>query len=206
MMNLWYRYGTPPWIMGPRDELVKMVESGRLKPGRAIDLGCGAGDNSVYLAKHGFDVTGVDFAESAIERAKKNAEDNGVDVNFVVGDLTDLQGIEGPFDVLVDYGTYDDLNDKLRRRYLENVLPLMHRDSVFLMYCFEWNARWWEKAIGAAFGGVGGMIPPGHIDECFGPRFSIERISHWENPGGFIQATSAYLMTNRGDGLGLAAK
>jgi ubiquinone/menaquinone biosynthesis C-methylase UbiE len=59
--ELMYRYIKVPWDIGPRSELVEMVESGRIKPGRAIDLGSGTASNSLFLAEHGFDVTGVDF-------------------------------------------------------------------------------------------------------------------------------------------------
>jgi SAM-dependent methyltransferase len=58
-----------PWESGPRPELVELVESGRVRPGRAIDLGCGSGADSVFLAGNGFDVTGVDLSPVAVEKA-----------------------------------------------------------------------------------------------------------------------------------------
>jgi hypothetical protein len=73
MYNLMYRYSTPPWVLGPRAELKDAVTSGRLHPGRAIDLGCGEGDNAIYLAEHGFTMTGVDYAEAAIDKARAKA-------------------------------------------------------------------------------------------------------------------------------------
>ena len=68
--DLWYRFGTPRWVGNARSELVKMVQTGDLLPGRAIDLGCGEGDNAIFLAEHGFQVTAVDFAPSAIAKAR----------------------------------------------------------------------------------------------------------------------------------------
>jgi SAM-dependent methyltransferase len=56
--DVWYRFGTPPWVGDARSELVELVGSGVLAPGRAIDLGCGVGDNAIFLARHGFEVTG----------------------------------------------------------------------------------------------------------------------------------------------------
>src|SRR5438477_6219122 len=64
-----YRLGRAPWEIGPRHELVDLVEAGRLTPGRTLDLGCGTGTNAVYLAEHGFDVTGVDFSPVALAKA-----------------------------------------------------------------------------------------------------------------------------------------
>ena len=68
--ELWYRFGTPPWVGQARSELVQLVETGDLQPGRAIDLGCGEGDNAIFLAQHGFQVTAVDFSAAAIDKAK----------------------------------------------------------------------------------------------------------------------------------------
>ncbi len=59
----------------------------KLEPGTALDLGCGAGQNSVWLASQGWTVIGVDFARNAITQAKAAAEQAAVDVSFVVGDL-----------------------------------------------------------------------------------------------------------------------
>ena len=75
LYDLWYRFGTPPWVGHARSTLVEMVQSGDLLPGRAIDLGCGEGDIAIFLAEHGFQVTAVDFAPSAIAKAKAKASD-----------------------------------------------------------------------------------------------------------------------------------
>ena len=62
-----------PWDIGPRKELVELVDSGRLRPCKAIDLGSGTASNCVFLAQRGFDVTGVDYAAAAIELGRKRA-------------------------------------------------------------------------------------------------------------------------------------
>ncbi|MBL7201233.1 MAG: methyltransferase domain-containing protein [Anaerolineae bacterium] len=59
--ELGYRFCRMPWETGPREELVGLVDSGRIAPCRAIDLGCGTGSNSIFLAQRGFEVTGVDL-------------------------------------------------------------------------------------------------------------------------------------------------
>lgn len=60
-----------------------------LKPGRALDLGCGSGENALMLARIGWSVTGVDWAEKAIEPAKKSATDRGLTAEFVTADITE---------------------------------------------------------------------------------------------------------------------
>src|SRR5829696_7502096 len=89
--DLWYRFGTPPWVGQARSELVELVKSGVLQPSRAIDLGCGEGDNAIFLAQHGFQVTAVDFSPAAISKARAKARDAGVDVDFLIDDPPNSQ-------------------------------------------------------------------------------------------------------------------
>lgn len=63
-----YKYFKMPWDIGPRTELVELVTNGRIKPGRAIDLGSGTASNCIFLAERGFTVTGVDYAQSAVDK------------------------------------------------------------------------------------------------------------------------------------------
>jgi SAM-dependent methyltransferase len=193
--NMLYRYFRAPWDIGVRDELASLVESGRISPCRAIDLGCGTGTNAVYLAQQGFDVTGVDYAEAAIEKARARAAAAGLRVHFVVDDLTDLRHVSGGYDFLLDYGTLDDLRPGQREPYLRHMLRLTHPGSRFLLWGFEYPMRWWEKLI--PFMDV--PFYPGEIEQRFGPHFEIEKIageldySRW--PPGF----AVYLMTRKGD-------
>ena len=85
--QLGYRYFCMPWEIGPREELVRLVENRRITPCRAIDLGCGTGSNAIFLAQHGFDVTGIDYAASAIEKAKRKADAAKVKVENYTGCL-----------------------------------------------------------------------------------------------------------------------
>ena len=87
MYRLTYRLGTPRWDTGmPQPDLEQLVR--RRAPGRALDLGCGSGADAVYLAGHGWQAVGIDFAPEAIAAAKKKAEDAGVDATFVLGDAS----------------------------------------------------------------------------------------------------------------------
>jgi SAM-dependent methyltransferase len=71
--NILYRHFRAPWDIGPRKELVELVESGRLKACRVIDLGSGTANNCVFLSQRGFDVTGVDFAQAAVDLGRRLA-------------------------------------------------------------------------------------------------------------------------------------
>jgi SAM-dependent methyltransferase len=75
-----------------------------LRPGRALDLGCGSGRHAVWLAEHGWRVTAVDFAPEALRQARGRAAEVGVEVDWLEADLVEYEPREGAFDlVLVAY-------------------------------------------------------------------------------------------------------
>ena len=84
----------------PDDLLVAEIEG--LKPGRALDIGCGAGGNAVWLAEHGWQVTATDFADAAIEKGKRLATKRGVQVEFVVTEATTFQP-DGQYDLITSF-------------------------------------------------------------------------------------------------------
>jgi SAM-dependent methyltransferase len=192
--NPLYNRFRAPRDLGPRKELGELVEAGRIPPCEAIDLGCGTASYCVFLAQHGFDVTGTDYSPAAIELCRKRGAAAGVSVNWIEDDLTHLRHVQGKFDFLLDYGVYDDLIQADRRAYLRNVLPLTHSQSRFLIYVHQWTPRWWEKPFSAF-----GMRPmaPGEVQADFGPHFTIEKLAERVSPSGFIGGEAVYLMTRR---------
>jgi SAM-dependent methyltransferase len=87
------------WAVRPNRFLVAQVEA--LEPGRALDLACGEGQNGIWLAGLGWDVTGVDFSEVAIAKARARAQRDGVDAVFVCADLRDYEPGAGAFDLVL---------------------------------------------------------------------------------------------------------
>ena len=164
------------------------------RPCTAIDLGSGTASNCVFLAQHGFEVTGVDFAQAAIDLGNKRAAGRATcSVTFIRDDLTNLQNVRGPFDLLVDYGTLDDLKPPQRDRYVQNVLPLTHAGSRFLLYCFEWQPRWYERPYFSSM-----ALLPGEAERRFAPHFDIERYAAESGLKGLPRGWAVYLMTRLG--------
>ncbi len=188
-----YRFSKAPWDIGPRDELVKLVENRMIQPGRAIDLGCGTGANAIFLAQHGFEVTGVDFSQAAIEKARQKAGASSVQIHFVVDDLTNLHHVSGQFDFLLDYGVLDDLSLRQREAYVQNMLPLTRPGSLYLLWGFEYPARWWEKLIPF----YDRPFEVGEIAKRFGTYFEIEKIAGEVNWSAWPPGYAAYLMTRK---------
>lgn len=195
--DAWYRFGTPPWVIGARPELVELVTKGTLVPGRAIDLGCGEGDNAIFLARHGFTVTAIDFAPAAIAKAVRKAEAAGVEVEFLVDDLTRLRKVRGQFELLVDYGTLDDLGFRQRDEYVRQVLPLARPGSRFLLWCFEWRLRPWERLLTSILPLGDLALAPGEAVARFARHFDIERIAGAADLPSWPPGWAAYLMTRK---------
>ena len=128
-----------PWnIETPPDILVELVESGKVKPCKAIDLGCGAGNYAIYLAGKGFDVTGVDIAPTAIELAEENARKKGVRCRFIVADiLGDLHDIKETFDFAYDWEVMHHIFPGERKKYVANVNRLLNPGGKYLSVCFN---------------------------------------------------------------------
>jgi SAM-dependent methyltransferase len=182
-----------PWELGPRPELVELVGTGRLAPCRALDLGCGTGANAVFLARSGFEVTGVDFSGVALRKAAQLAASAGVTVQFVEDDLTALRHQLGTFDLLVDYGSLDDLSLADRDRYVDNVVPLAAPGARFLLWCFQWPSRRLDRWVGFR------PIEPGEVEQRFGSTFAIEQIAGTTDlrMRRLVPGTAVYLMTRR---------
>lgn len=125
----------PPWDTGiTPPELAAFVQ--RAPAGRALDLGCGTGTNAIYLAQHGWQVTGVDFIGKAIRQAQRKASAAGVRVDFRQGDVSRLDGIQEPFDLVLDIGCFHSLDSASREAYRRNLSRLLKPGGDFLLYAF----------------------------------------------------------------------
>lgn len=112
--------------------------------GRALDVGCGAGTFSVWLAQQGMAVTGIDLFPEAIEMARASAAKNGVQVDFVVGDLFAFTPSES-FDVVFDSGCLHALVGGNVERYKRKVLEWLAPTGDFVLlhwgkrHAFDWR-------------------------------------------------------------------
>ena len=83
-----YRTGNTPWDHGRPDSNLAETVSGRaIAACKALDVGCGTGDNAIWLARHDFDVVGCDISPTAIEEASRRAEAAGTECVFHVLDF-----------------------------------------------------------------------------------------------------------------------
>jgi ubiquinone/menaquinone biosynthesis C-methylase UbiE len=126
-----------PWdIPGPQPAFVGLEESGAII-GSVLDVGCGTGENALYLASRGHEVWGLDFVPVAIERATVKAQERGLSVLFQVGDALKLDQLGRTFDTVIDCGLFHTLTDDDRPLYEAGLATIVRpRGSVHIL-CFS---------------------------------------------------------------------
>lgn len=128
-----------PWNRSePSEELVQLIESEQVKPCKALDLGCGLGRNSIYLAKLGFEVTAVDLSPDAITKANRLAVEADVDIDYRAIDLLeDLDGIDEQFEFIIEWNVLHHIYPQNRKKYAQAVEKLLAKDGKYLSVCFS---------------------------------------------------------------------
>jgi len=95
------RYAAVENLWATRPNRFLVAEVAGLVPGRALDLACGEGQNAIWLASLGWEVTGVDYSEVAIAKANARAERNGVTVEFASADLVEYEPEHAAYDLVL---------------------------------------------------------------------------------------------------------
>jgi len=142
--ELAYRIGFHPWedaedqpsFTDKFSALLDREESQREPPyGTALDLGCGSGIWGIRLAQRGWEVTGVDIVDRALERARERVRDEDVEVRLVNADVTNLRAtsVGSGFQLVLDTGTFHGLNDGQREAMGREVNAIAADDATMLM-------------------------------------------------------------------------
>lgn len=104
-------------------------ETSGLTPGRALEMGCGMGENAIWLAEQGWHVMAVDFSDEAINQARKLASERGVAVDFVAADASEYQP-DGLYDLITSF--YIHLPPEGRAKMLSNMAKALAPGGVLL--------------------------------------------------------------------------
>lgn len=160
LFRVFYRLGFAPWDGHPLPTSLRDLIEGEnaLATGTALDIGCGTGDNSIYLAKHGWTVTGVDFVARAIEKARAKASANKLDISFAHGDATRLssEAVGTNFNLIVDNGCLHGMSPEDRDAYAREVTAVAAPGARLLLV---------EFIPGGSFGVPG--IEPAEVEQRF---------------------------------------
>lgn len=129
--------GTPPWDIGrPQKEIMRLAEAGEIQ-GSVLDVGCGTGENVLYLAGLGYEAWGIDGAAAAIEKAKAKAAQRGLKANFLVADALDLQRLGRTFDTVIDTGLFHVFSDEERPLFADSLATVLRPGGTYYMLCFS---------------------------------------------------------------------
>jgi SAM-dependent methyltransferase len=157
-----------PWRLdGPQPLVVELADAGEFT-GPVLESGCGLGDNALFLAERGYEITAFDAAPTAIEQDKAKAAERGLKVGFTVADATKLDGIESGFNSALDSAMMHCLTDEQRRDYLAALHAVCNPGAVLHILCFP-------ELVEALF------PMPGHTDEAslrrdLGQHWRVDRM------------------------------
>lgn len=127
----------PPWDIGrPQKEFIRLADDGEIS-GRVLDVGCGTGENALYLASIGFEVWGIDAAPSAIKKAKEKAKKRGITVNFLISDALKLQSLQYKFNTVIDCGLFHVFSDDERPIFAASLSSALCPGGKYFMLCFS---------------------------------------------------------------------
>jgi SAM-dependent methyltransferase len=125
--------GQAPWDVGkPQKPFVNVAD--RIT-GSVLDAGCGTGDNALFFARRRHKVTGIDFLEEPIQRAKRKATERGLSATFLVKDALALKDLPEVFDSVIDSGLFHVFSDEDRERYVGGLASVLKPGGrMFLLY------------------------------------------------------------------------
>lgn len=137
--------GVPNWDIGrPQQAFVRLLDAGLVRS-PVLDVGCGTGELSLFLARHGHDVLGIDLSTTAIRQAEEKARWRRVAADFLVWDALDISRFREAnlsFRTIVDSAMLHILGDRERDRFVDGLGDVLARGG---LYCVLGDARRTER-------------------------------------------------------------
>lgn len=162
-----------PWYHTQADYFLKILNSGKLTKGKALDLGCGVGTKSIALAKKGFKVVGIDISPTAIQYAKENAKKERIKAQFFAADATDLSFLKNDkFDFILDWACLHSIPVTKRKKYINGIIKYTKKGGKLLLRCFSKYKNENKSGFSAPAGFVY-LFSKDDIEELFGKHFKV---------------------------------
>lgn len=164
--QLSYMFNLTPWDVDTIPvEIRDTLQSHTFSPKNALDVGCGTGAYSLYLAKQGWQVIGMDYVVSAIMQANLKAEAASIKVDFRVGDITQLRELElPPTQLVLDIKCSHSLDIEARRGYVKGLWNVMADDGLLLLEVLRPR-----QELGIRFG-----LSDADVQETYGQKFLLK--------------------------------
>ena len=179
MFRAMYRFAFKPWDSGiPPPELKELIEGPQARtPGKALDLGCGTGTNTMYMAQHGWNVTGIDFVATAIAAARKKMQAANVAPRLIQGDVTRLKELSlgAGYSVVFDLGCLHSIPEVRRDAYAAGVNEVTVPGADFLVWGFYAKPNFFVNA----------KLAQDELEQLFGKSWDMVRAWGGEQPDRF---------------------
>lgn len=128
---------TSTWEFGrPQPAIVRLAQSGEIV-GTVLDVGCGTGENALYLSSLGHEVTAIDIAQEAIDKARRKSLQRGIRVNFRLSDALALPCLGLTFDTVIDSGLFHVFSDEERVEFANNLGAVLMPGGRYFMLCMS---------------------------------------------------------------------
>ncbi len=129
-----YRSGNMPWDTGRPDKNLKKYLAGLVSPGaKVLEIGCGTGDNAIFMAGFGLLVTATEIVPMAMEKAVKKAKKQGIEVEFLLKDIMKEAIPSRPFDMAFDRGCFHHFSSlQDRRRFAKRISGHLNEGGAWL--------------------------------------------------------------------------
>src|SRR6185295_16745417 len=127
----------PPWDIGrPQHEVQRLAEDGQIK-GSVLDIGCGTGENALYLDGLDHQVVGIDASPAAIAKAKQKLEHRGGKAVFLTADALKIDRLGRTFDTVIDSGLFHIFSDEERPVFARSLLKTLRIGGTYYLLCFS---------------------------------------------------------------------
>jgi SAM-dependent methyltransferase len=172
-----YLSGDSPWDTGVvPPEVITLVESSGVSRGWALDLGCGSGVTSCYLATHGYRVVGIDLAREALQRGVARAATSALPCFFVRASAARLNFVHVRAALAIDIGCFHNLTPFERKSYIQSLAEHLQGGAHYLLYTF-FSARLAQPGSDPSAASV---VGPSDI-AAFAPQFALLRAAHGQD-------------------------
>ncbi len=142
MFKLMYTFRAPWEIRRPQPAIVDLFKWGQIT-GKVLDVGCGTGENTIFLAEQGLETVGIDLAGRAIERAWSNVlhlesrTQHPVHIHFEKLDVFSVDKLGQTFDTIIDSGMFHSLPPRQRERFAGLLQKILRPGGKYHMLCFN---------------------------------------------------------------------
>jgi SAM-dependent methyltransferase len=171
-----YQARSAPWVIGePQPAIVELERTGVIRS-KVLDVGCGAGEHTIALTRLGYDVLGVDYSPHAVEMARQNAAEKGVDARFDVADAMNLPA-EQVYDTIIDSALFHIFDATDRPKYVSSLHAACRPGGLVHVLALSDAGR-----------GFGPEVSETDIREAFGAGWELEALDTTTYRGVVVEA------------------